>query len=59
MRELVPRPAWILLRAYHPSVGDRTEQLAAAGVLQAYFTNRVAQPTYTINVYYHTPPEQE
>jgi hypothetical protein len=59
MRELVPRPAWILLRAYHPSVGDRTQQLAAAGVLQAYFTNRVAQPTYTINVYYHTPPEQE
>jgi hypothetical protein len=49
----------IRLRAYHPSVGDRTQQLAAAGVLQAYFTNRVAQPTYTINVYYHTPPEQE
>ncbi|HSA83188.1 MAG TPA: hypothetical protein VLE23_20385 [Geminicoccaceae bacterium] len=55
MRALVPRPAWILLRAYHPSAGDRTEQLAAAGALQAYFTNRVAQPNHTINVYHHTP----
>jgi mannosyltransferase len=56
MRELVPRPAWILLRAYHPSSGDRTEALSAAGELQAYFTNRVAQPNHTINVYYYTPP---
>jgi hypothetical protein len=56
MRELVPRPAWILLRSYHPSSGDRTEELSAAGVLQAYFTNRVAQPNHTINVYYYTPP---
>jgi hypothetical protein len=56
MRELVTRPAWILLRAYHPSTGDRTEQLSAAGALQAYFTNRVAQPNYSINIYYYTPP---
>ena len=56
MRELVPRPAWILLQAYHPSSGDRTEQLSAAGALQAYFTNRVAQPNHTINVYYYAPP---
>ena len=33
MRELVPRPAWILLQAYHPSAGDRTDQLSAAGTL--------------------------
>ena len=59
MRELLPRPAWILLQAYHPSSGDRTEQLSAAGALQAYFTNRVAQPNHTINVYYYTPPGQE
>ena len=59
MRELVPRPAWILLRAYHPSSGDRTEALSAAGELQAYFTNRVAQPHHIINVYYYTPPRRE
>jgi hypothetical protein len=59
MRALVPRPAWILLRAYHPSSGDRTEQLSAAGALQAYFTNRVAQPNYTVNVYYYAPPGQK
>jgi hypothetical protein len=57
MRELVLRPAWILLPS--PIGGDRTEQLAAAGVLQAYVTNGVAQPTYTINVHYHTPSGQE
>ena len=56
MRELVPRPAWILLQAHHPSSGDRTEQLSSAGVLQAYFSNRVAQPSHTINVYYYAPP---
>jgi hypothetical protein len=56
MGELVPRSAWILLRAYHPSTGDRTGQLTAAGTLQAYFTNRVVQPSHTINVYYYTPP---
>jgi hypothetical protein len=55
MRELVPRSAWIVLRAYHPSSGDRTEQLTAAGALQAYFTNRVVQPSYTINVYFYAP----
>jgi hypothetical protein len=59
MRELVPRPAWILLQAYHPSSGDRTRKLAAAGELQAYFTNRVAQPNHSINVYYYTPPGTE
>lgn len=58
MRTLVPRPAWIMLRAYHPSSGDRTEQLSAAGALQAYFANRVAQPYYTVNVYYYAPPGQ-
>ena len=55
MRELVPRSAWILLQAYHPSAGDRTEQLTAAGTLQAYFTNRVVQPSHTINVYFACP----
>jgi hypothetical protein len=59
MRELVPRPAWILLQAHHPSAGDRTRKLAAAGELQAYFTNRVAQPNHSINVYYYTPPGTE
>jgi Dolichyl-phosphate-mannose-protein mannosyltransferase len=54
MRALAPRPAWILLRAHHPSSGDRTDQLSAAGALQAYFTNRVAQPNYSINVYYYS-----
>jgi hypothetical protein len=56
VRELVPRPAWILLQAHHPSAGDRTQELSAAGVLQAYFSNRVAQPSHTINVYYYAPP---
>jgi hypothetical protein len=56
MRERVARPAWILLRAYHPSSGDRTAELAAAGTLQAYFTNRVTQPNYSVNIYYYTPP---
>jgi hypothetical protein len=56
MLELVPRPAWILLGAHHPSRGDRSERLQAAGTLQAYFTNRVAQPYHAINVYYYTPP---
>jgi Dolichyl-phosphate-mannose-protein mannosyltransferase len=56
MHELVPRPAWILLHSYHASSGDRTEELSAAGALQAYFTNRIAQPNHTINVYYYTPP---
>ena len=55
MRELVPRSAWILLQAYHPSAGDRTEQLRAAGTLQAYFANRVVQPSHTINVYFACP----
>jgi hypothetical protein len=59
MRELVPRPAWILLRAYHPSSGDRTHELEAAGALQAYFTNRVAQPNYSINVYYYSGQSPE
>jgi hypothetical protein len=59
MRALVPRPAWVLLRAYHPSAGDRTDELSAAGELRAYFTNRVAQPNHTINVYYYTPPGAE
>jgi hypothetical protein len=58
MRERVPRPAWILLQAYHPSSGDRTRELSAAGALQAYFTTRVAQPNHSINVYYYTPPGQ-
>ena len=53
---VLPRPAWVLLRAYHPSAGDRTEQLSAAGSLRAYFANRVAQPNHTLNVYYDTPP---
>ena len=46
----------ILLQAYHPSAGDRTEQLRAAGTLQAYFADRLAQPSHAINVYYYTPP---
>jgi hypothetical protein len=54
MRALAPRPTWILLRSYHPSSGDRTDELSAAGTLQAYFSNRVAQPSYSINVYYHS-----
>ena len=44
MRALLTRPAWILLQAYHPSAGDRTEQLRAAGTLQAYFADRLARP---------------
>lgn len=55
--ELAPRPAWILLQAHHPSAGNRSDQLTAAGTLQAYFANRIAQPYHAINVYYHAPPE--
>jgi hypothetical protein len=57
MRELVPRPAWIVLSAYEPSAGDRSLQFEAAGQLQAYFANRIAEPNYTINIYYYTPPD--
>ena len=54
MRELVPRPAWIVIEVYEPSAGDRTRQVEASGRLQAYFANRIAQPNHTINVYYYT-----
>ena len=53
IREVVPGPAWIVIRAYEPSVGDRSREIEAAGQLRAYFANRIAQPNHTINVYYY------
>jgi hypothetical protein len=55
LRELVPRPAWIVIRVYEPSAGDRSRDVEAAGQLQAYFANRIAEPNHTINVYFYTP----
>jgi hypothetical protein len=57
MRELVPGPAWIVISVHEPSAGDRSRQFEAAGRLQAYFANRIAEPNHTINVYYYTPPD--
>lgn len=56
VRELVPGPAWIVIRAYEPSLGDRSREIEAAGQLRAYFANRIAQPNHTINVYYFAGP---
>jgi Dolichyl-phosphate-mannose-protein mannosyltransferase len=56
VRELVPGPAWIVIRAYEPSVGDRSRDVEAAGQLRAYFANRISQPNHTINVYYYPGP---
>ena len=57
MREFVPRPAWLVISVYEPSAGDRSRQVEAAGRLQAYFANRIAEPNHTINIYYYTPPD--
>lgn len=57
MRELIPGPAWIVIRAYEPSVGDRSRDIDAAGQLRAYFANRIFQPNHTINVYYYGGPD--
>lgn len=57
LRALMPSPGWIIISAYRPSLGDRSDGLDFAGDLRAYYVNRGAEPAHTINVYYYDPGE--